>query len=53
MVLAWVSTLGTFSEPDFRIVTIAPIMKALSKRLGMSKRELLMPLNLQQILLLL
>lgn len=40
MVLAWVSTLGTFSEPDFRIVTIAPIMKALSKRLGMSKKRI-------------
>ncbi|MFB8426928.1 Na+/H+ antiporter NhaC family protein [Priestia megaterium] len=40
MALAWVSTLGTFSEPDFRIVTIAPIMKALSKRLGMSKKRI-------------
>ncbi|MDD1515344.1 Na+/H+ antiporter NhaC family protein [Priestia megaterium] len=40
MALAWLSTLGTFSEPDFRIVTIAPIMKALSKRLGMSKKRI-------------
>ncbi|MFV9829023.1 hypothetical protein ACTHRW_12085 [Bacillus velezensis] len=40
MLLAWLSTFGTFSEPDFRIVTIAPIMKALSKRLDLSKQKI-------------
>ena len=40
MALTWISTMGTFSDPDFRIVTIAPIMKALQKRLGMSRRRI-------------
>ncbi|WBY34494.1 hypothetical protein PF976_04450 [Bacillus amyloliquefaciens] len=40
MLLAWLSTFGTFSEPDFRIVTIAPIMKAISKRLDLSKQKI-------------
>ncbi|MBY8912740.1 sodium:proton antiporter [Bacillus sp. YC2] len=40
MLLAWLSTFGTFSEPDFRIVTIAPIMKALSRRLDLSKQKI-------------
>jgi Na+/H+ antiporter NhaC len=38
--LTWVSTIGTFSDPDFRIVTIAPIMKSLLKRVKMSAQEL-------------
>lgn len=29
LLLTWFSTMVTFSDPDFRIVTIAPIMKAL------------------------
>lgn len=40
MLLTWVSTIGTFSDPDFRIVTIAPIMKALRQRLKISKQEI-------------
>lgn len=39
MMLTWFSTMATFSDPDFRIVTIAPIMKALKDRLGMSSRR--------------
>src|ERR1700719_3630817 len=31
LMLTWFSTMVTFSDPDFRIVTIAPIMKALKK----------------------
>jgi Na+/H+ antiporter NhaC len=38
--LTWLSTIGTFSDPDFRIVTIAPIMKALRQRLGISKPQI-------------
>ncbi|WP_085523894.1 Na+/H+ antiporter NhaC family protein [Tuberibacillus sp. Marseille-P3662] len=38
--LTWLTTIGTFSDPDFRIVTITPIMKALRKRLNMSKRRI-------------
>ncbi len=30
----------TFSDPDFRIVTVAPIMKALRKRLGLSSQQI-------------
>ncbi|WP_088226862.1 Na+/H+ antiporter NhaC family protein [Desulfosporosinus sp. FKB] len=40
MLLTWLSTIGTFSDPDFRIVTIAPIMKALRQRLKMTKQEI-------------
>jgi len=40
MALTWLSTIGTFSDPDFRIVTIAPIMKALKDRLKMSARRI-------------
>ncbi|HET7628940.1 MAG TPA: Na+/H+ antiporter NhaC family protein [Bacillales bacterium] len=40
MLLTWLSTLGTFSEPDFRIVTVAPIMKAMKDRLNLSKRKI-------------
>ncbi|TCP32310.1 Na+/H+ antiporter family protein [Scopulibacillus darangshiensis] len=40
MILTWVSTMATFSDPDFRIVTIAPIMKALKNRLNMSSRRI-------------
>ncbi|GGE43290.1 hypothetical protein GCM10011391_22630 [Pullulanibacillus camelliae] len=40
MALTWVSTIGTFSDPDFRIVTIAPIMKALKQKLKMSTRRI-------------
>lgn len=31
MLLIWLSTLGTFNNPNFRIVTIAPIMKILKR----------------------
>ncbi|MFG6115284.1 Na+/H+ antiporter NhaC family protein [Halobacillus sp. MO56] len=38
--LTWLSSLGTFSAPSFRIVTIAPVMKAMRKKLPMTKQEL-------------
>lgn len=40
MFLTWISTMATFSDPDFRIVTIAPIMQALQERLHMSKQRI-------------
>ncbi len=40
MVLIWVSTIGTFNNPNFRIVTIAPIMKLLKQRLPISTHKL-------------
>ncbi|WP_409288376.1 Na+/H+ antiporter NhaC family protein [Peribacillus sp. SCS-37] len=40
LLLTYVSTLGTFAAPSFRFVTIAPIMRALLKRVSMSTREL-------------
>ena len=40
MILIWLSTMGTFSDPDFRIVTIAPIMKVLKQRLNMSTQKI-------------
>ena len=40
MLLIWVSTLGTFNNPNFRIVTIAPIMKILKKRLPISSQKI-------------
>ncbi|WP_370521721.1 Na+/H+ antiporter NhaC family protein [Virgibacillus sp. MSP4-1] len=38
--LTWASALGTFSAPSFRIVTIAPVMKAMRKKVKMTKEEL-------------
>ncbi|HEU5138640.1 MAG TPA: Na+/H+ antiporter NhaC family protein [Bacillales bacterium] len=40
IILTWLSTVGTFSAPNFRIVTVAPIMKALLDKIKMSKQEL-------------
>ncbi|MFT8316208.1 MAG: Na+/H+ antiporter NhaC family protein [Clostridium sp.] len=40
MALTWISTMFTFCDPDFRIVTIAPIMKALREKLNMSKQKI-------------
>jgi Na+/H+ antiporter NhaC len=40
LLLTWFSTMVTFSDPDFRIVTIAPIMKALQKKLKLPAQEL-------------
>lgn len=41
IILTWLSTLGTFSAPSFRIVTIAPpIMKALLTKINMTRKEL-------------
>jgi Na+/H+ antiporter NhaC len=40
LMLTWISTMVTFSDPDFRIITIAPIMKALKKRLGLSSQQI-------------
>lgn len=40
MLLTWISTMVTFSDPDFRIVTVTPIMKALRKRLGLSSQQI-------------
>ena len=38
--LTWISALGTFSAPSFRIVTIAPVMKAMRSKIPMTKQEL-------------
>lgn len=40
LLLTWFSAIGTFSAPTFRIITIAPIMKALLQRIKMSNQEL-------------
>ncbi|MRH42094.1 sodium:proton antiporter [Aquibacillus halophilus] len=40
LLLTYASTIGTFSAPTFRFVTIAPIMKALLKKVSMSTKEL-------------
>jgi Na+/H+ antiporter NhaC len=40
MLLTWISTMGTFSDPDFRIVTVAPIMKVLRQRLQISAQQI-------------
>jgi len=40
MMLIWLSTIGTFNNPNFRIVTIAPIMKLLKQRLPISTYKL-------------
>ncbi|UOQ45150.1 sodium:proton antiporter [Halobacillus salinarum] len=39
-ILTWLSSVGTFSAPSFRIVTIAPVMKAMRKKIPMTKQEL-------------
>lgn len=39
-ILTWLSSIGTFSAPSFRIVTIAPVMKAIRKKIPMTKQEL-------------
>ncbi|AET66507.1 Na+/H+ antiporter [Desulfosporosinus orientis DSM 765] len=36
MLLIWLSTIGTFNNPNFRIVTIGPIVKLLKRRLPLS-----------------
>ena len=40
MLLIWLSTIGTFNNPNFRIVTIAPIMKILKQRLPLSSANI-------------
>lgn len=40
LLLTYISTIGTFSAPTFRFVTIAPIMKALLRKVKMSTKEL-------------
>jgi tetracycline resistance efflux pump len=40
LLLTYASTIGTFSAPSFRFVTIAPIMRALLKKVKMSTQEL-------------
>ncbi|MBC2724882.1 Na+/H+ antiporter NhaC family protein [Desulfosporosinus sp.] len=40
MLLIWLSTIGTFNNPNFRIVTIAPIMKLLKRRLPLSTQKI-------------
>ncbi|MCP3027362.1 Na+/H+ antiporter NhaC family protein [Halobacillus sp. A5] len=39
-ILTWVSSVGTFAAPSFRIVTIGPVMKAMRKKIPMAKQEL-------------
>ncbi|RWZ58792.1 sodium:proton antiporter [Halobacillus fulvus] len=38
--LTWLSSVGTFSAPSFRIVTIGPVMKAMRRKIPMTKQEL-------------
>ncbi len=38
--LIWITVLGTFSTPTLRIVAVAPIIKALQKRVGATKERL-------------
>ncbi|WP_209121057.1 Na+/H+ antiporter NhaC family protein [Alkalihalobacillus sp. BA299] len=40
LLLTYVSTIGTFAAPTFRFVTIAPIMRALLKKVKMTTEEL-------------
>ncbi|MFC0188760.1 Na+/H+ antiporter NhaC family protein [Fictibacillus aquaticus] len=40
LILTYLSTLGTFAAPSFRFVTVAPIMRALLKKVKMSTQEL-------------
>jgi Na+/H+ antiporter NhaC len=40
LILTYVSTIGTFAAPTFRFVTIAPIMRALLKKVKMTTAEL-------------
>lgn len=40
MLLIWLSTIGTFNNPNFRIVTVAPIMKLLKRRLPISLQKI-------------
>jgi Na+/H+ antiporter NhaC len=46
MTLIWLSTLGTFSDPDFRMVTIGPIMKALKEKLNMSTKRIALVIDI-------
>lgn len=39
-ILTWISSVGTFAAPSFRIVTIAPVMKAMRRKIPMTKQEL-------------
>ncbi|MCA0971227.1 sodium:proton antiporter [Halobacillus litoralis] len=39
-ILTWLSSVGTFTAPSFRIVTIGPVMKAMRKKIPMTKQEL-------------
>jgi Na+/H+ antiporter NhaC len=40
LAFTWLSTLGTFTNPNFRIVTIAPIMKVLLEKLPLSPEKI-------------
>jgi Na+/H+ antiporter NhaC len=40
LLLIWASTIGTFSSPTFRIVTVGPIMRALLEKMKMRGEEL-------------
>ncbi|WP_179123112.1 Na+/H+ antiporter NhaC family protein [Ferroacidibacillus organovorans] len=38
--ITWLSSLATFMAPDFRIITVAPIMKEVGRRLGIKPYDL-------------
>ncbi len=38
--VTWLSSLGTFMAPDFRIIAVAPIMRPLIKKLGITPERL-------------
>jgi len=38
--LIWLSALGTFMAPDFRIITMGPVMRSVMERLNVRKEEI-------------
>jgi Na+/H+ antiporter NhaC len=40
LILTWASTIGTFTSPNLRVVTVTPVMKAVLNRVKMSAQEL-------------
>lgn len=38
--VAWLTSIGTFMAPDFRIIAVAPIMASINKRLNISPQKM-------------
>ncbi len=43
--VTWLSSLGTFMAPDFRIITVAPIMKSMMTRFHISPQKMAYAIN--------